>query len=360
MPLHVARLRDSDLASEVDPEACWYAVLLWAASWHQLPAGSLPDNEIVLTKLCGLGRDVRTFRKHRAGALRGFVLCDDGRLYHPVVAEQVKAAWESKLQQRWRSELARIKKANQRNGTTIEPPTYEAFLASIGEGTSLPSPQSVPGDTEFCPPGHRLQETGTGTGISEEEANASPVGSDAPTEVGLFGDPEAETPKARPKPWEASPALEAFWQAAGPQMRTRSSKAKVWPEWKRVSRQTGEEALIGAMRRYLAGDADYQRTGGPGLHIWLKDAKWEHWLADIPGAASAPVQVFPDPDIRAAVVREHGEDFARRSLDYCDYRDGVLIAPNEFTLRRVKDHAASLLKTLGVKSARIAKTEVAA
>ncbi len=92
MPLHVARLRDSDLAATLDPEACWYAVLLWAAAWHQVPAASLPDDELVLTRLCGLGRDVKTFRKHRAGALHGFVKCADGRLYHAVVAEQALAS----------------------------------------------------------------------------------------------------------------------------------------------------------------------------------------------------------------------------------------------------------------------------
>ena len=92
MPLHVARLRDSDLAAEATPEACWYAVLLWSASWRQIPAGSLPDNETILARLCGLGRDLKTFRKHRAEAMRGFVLCDDGRLFHPVVAEQALSA----------------------------------------------------------------------------------------------------------------------------------------------------------------------------------------------------------------------------------------------------------------------------
>ena len=97
MPLHVARLRDSDLAAEGHPEACWYAVLLWSASWHQLPAGSLPDNEAVLARLCGLGRDLRTFRRRRGEAMRGWVLCSDGRFYHPVVAEQVNAAWTEKL-----------------------------------------------------------------------------------------------------------------------------------------------------------------------------------------------------------------------------------------------------------------------
>ncbi|WP_347271652.1 HNH endonuclease [Rhizorhabdus histidinilytica] len=104
MPLHVARLRDSDLAAEEHPEACWYAVLLWAASWHQIPAGSLPDNDTVLMRLVGLGRDsARRWRRHRKGALRGFVRCNDGRLYHPIVAEIVSQAWAVK--QRLRARL---------------------------------------------------------------------------------------------------------------------------------------------------------------------------------------------------------------------------------------------------------------
>lgn len=35
MPLDVARLRDSDLAANETPEACWAAVLLWSAAWHR-------------------------------------------------------------------------------------------------------------------------------------------------------------------------------------------------------------------------------------------------------------------------------------------------------------------------------------
>lgn len=128
MPLHVARLRDSDLAAEGDPEGCWYAVLLWAAAWHQLPAGSLPDNDAVLTKLCGLGRDIRTFRKHRTDALRGFVACADGRLYHPVIAEQVMSGWESKLRQRHRTECATIKQRNVRNKTDDAKPSFTAWV----------------------------------------------------------------------------------------------------------------------------------------------------------------------------------------------------------------------------------------
>ncbi|WP_298165079.1 DUF1376 domain-containing protein [Novosphingobium sp.] len=130
MPLHVARLRDSDLAAEEDPEACWYAVLLWAASWHQVPAASLPDNDAVLCKLIGLGRDLKTFRKHRAGSLRGFVKCSDGRLYHAVVAERAMTSWMRKLDQRWKTECARVRKHNQRHSTELIQPAFSDFVAS--------------------------------------------------------------------------------------------------------------------------------------------------------------------------------------------------------------------------------------
>lgn len=128
MPLQVARLRDSNLAAEEEPEACWYAVLLWAASWHQIPAGSLPDNDTVLMRLVGLGRDQRTWKKHRAGALRGFVLCSDGRFYHPVVAESALEAWDGKLRQRHRTFCAAVRKHNERKPEEkLVSPTFEEW-----------------------------------------------------------------------------------------------------------------------------------------------------------------------------------------------------------------------------------------
>lgn len=157
MPLHVARLRDSNLAAEEHPEACWYALLLWAASWHQVPAGSLPDNDAVLCRLIDLGRDLKTFRKHRAGALRGFTKCSDGRLYHSVVVEQALEAWTRKLDQRWRSEKARLKKADQRNNTQTPQPTFAEYVARdwpLSVPYMSPSrPDDVPGDEAAMSPG---------------------------------------------------------------------------------------------------------------------------------------------------------------------------------------------------------------
>lgn len=111
MPLDVQRLRDSDLASVPDADVFRISVLSWCAAWHQLPAGSLPDDDVALARLLGFGRDLRGWKRARAkGALRGWIMCSDGRLYHPVVAGAVhdalhkravgaRAAWK-----RWSSQ----------------------------------------------------------------------------------------------------------------------------------------------------------------------------------------------------------------------------------------------------------------
>jgi len=130
MPLQVARFRDSDFAASVHPEAGWYGVLLWAASWHQIPAGSLPDNDTMLMRLVGLGRDARTWKKHRAEALYGFVLCSDGRLYHPTVAEQANKAWNEKVLQRHRTFCGAVRKHNERNPENkLQSPSFEEWDA---------------------------------------------------------------------------------------------------------------------------------------------------------------------------------------------------------------------------------------
>lgn len=101
MPLEVVRLRDSDLAAEDDAEAFKGAVLAWCAAWHQSPAASLPDDDAKLARLLGYGRDTKKWKRaRRNGALRGFVLCSDGRLYHPVVAEKALESWSKKSKQR--------------------------------------------------------------------------------------------------------------------------------------------------------------------------------------------------------------------------------------------------------------------
>lgn len=100
MPLDVNRLRDSDLSISATGDEFRAAVLLWCASWNQVPAASLPSDDKTLAAYAGYGRDLKGWRKVKDGALRGFVSCSDGRLYHPVVAEKAMEAWEERVDYR--------------------------------------------------------------------------------------------------------------------------------------------------------------------------------------------------------------------------------------------------------------------
>ncbi|WP_338881543.1 DUF1376 domain-containing protein [Achromobacter veterisilvae] len=134
MPLDVARLRDSDLAIQVGAEEFRSAVLLWCAAWHQVPAASLPDDDKALAALAGYGRVVAEWRKHRDGALYGWVKCDDGRLYHPVVAEKARDAWLAKHKHAHDKLVDRVRKANkQREQQQLLPwavPSLEDWIAA--------------------------------------------------------------------------------------------------------------------------------------------------------------------------------------------------------------------------------------
>ena len=97
MPLDVVRLRDSGLTAKASGDEFRAAVLLWCASWHQVPAGSLPDDDDELANICGYSRSRREWAKVRQGAMRGWIACAGGRLYHHAVATKALEAWTLKL-----------------------------------------------------------------------------------------------------------------------------------------------------------------------------------------------------------------------------------------------------------------------
>lgn len=115
MPLKVAQLRDSDFSGIANDAEFRAGVTLWCAAWHQLPASSLPDDERLLCKLAGFGRDLKAWGKVRDVALRGFVLCSDGRFYHPIIADLAIVAWRQKKRDVERTRNA-TKARMERNG----------------------------------------------------------------------------------------------------------------------------------------------------------------------------------------------------------------------------------------------------
>ena len=108
MKLDVVRLRDSTLAQSASGDGFRAAVLLWCAAWHQVPAGSVPNDDRLLAHLAGYGRDLRGWRRVKDDALHGFVECSDGLLYHPVLADKAMESWnrsaaaKQSADQRWK------------------------------------------------------------------------------------------------------------------------------------------------------------------------------------------------------------------------------------------------------------------
>jgi hypothetical protein len=92
MPIDVVRFRDSRFAFETKGEEFRAGMLLRFASWHQKPASSLPNDDAVLARLAGFGRDLEAWHDVKRGALHGWEECSDGRLYHPEIVEKALEA----------------------------------------------------------------------------------------------------------------------------------------------------------------------------------------------------------------------------------------------------------------------------
>ncbi|MGB3432407.1 DUF1376 domain-containing protein [Achromobacter sp.] len=271
MPLDVLRLRDSDLAVKADGEAFRCAVLLWCAAWHQVPAASLPDDDDVLAQLAGFGRVTKEWLRHRDGALRGWVKCGDGRLYHPVVAEKAVEAWRAKMVQRWKTECARIKKHNQRHETDLPVPDLDEWL-SLGcpQGQAIGVPgtkKNVPRDSGGSPPGHppavprethsKGQGEGQGQYLKEKEAAAASLvhataPEDGPSPPPLDGEKTPEELAMSVAIW-----LRRREQARGKQPRgTQSNDPRIaaWIAAKATGLQLAEAYDLAVLDREATGD----------------------------------------------------------------------------------------------------------
>jgi hypothetical protein len=93
IPIYPQRLFDSTLFAIATGDEFRAAFCLWLKSWNQKPAGSLPNDDRELCYLAGLAGNLGKWGKVKRIALRHWEVCDDGRLYHPVVAELVLQAW---------------------------------------------------------------------------------------------------------------------------------------------------------------------------------------------------------------------------------------------------------------------------
>jgi uncharacterized protein YdaU (DUF1376 family) len=132
MPLDIQRLRRSKawLKAKRNPVLAFYMVNLWTAAWHDVPAGSLEDDDDVLADLAMC--DPAKWAKLKADVLHGWIKCSDGRLYNPTTCEKARESWDSKVERR-------EKEANERDRKRREREERSSMFADLREVDIVPA-----------------------------------------------------------------------------------------------------------------------------------------------------------------------------------------------------------------------------
>jgi hypothetical protein len=92
MHLNTVDLLSSPIWEECSDAGVAMALRLWAKAWQQVPCSSLPNDLKKVRSWAGCEGRGKRFSQSKLDALRGFVLCSDGRLYHHKVAEAASSA----------------------------------------------------------------------------------------------------------------------------------------------------------------------------------------------------------------------------------------------------------------------------
>ncbi len=101
--LNTQKIISSELLALSTGDAFKAAVVLWCRAWNQKPAGSLPNDDAILAGFSGTGSK---WPKVKEMALRGFVLCSDGRLYNKTLCDDVRRAALAKAERHERTRAA--------------------------------------------------------------------------------------------------------------------------------------------------------------------------------------------------------------------------------------------------------------
>jgi len=130
VPIYADRLWESDFFGVATDAEFRAAFCLWVKSWTQRPPGSLPTDDRLLCRLAELNGNLAKWKKVKRIALRHWIECDDGRLYHPVVAELVIDAHKRLSAKQERMANARAARVNNKannnannNANDYPPPT---------------------------------------------------------------------------------------------------------------------------------------------------------------------------------------------------------------------------------------------
>ena len=127
----IVHLLHSEFIHLATNEELGAAARLCLHSLFQVPAGSLPNDEIILAKLAGCDHRAKAWQRVRAMALYGWALCSDGRLYHQETARMVFAFLVEEDTRKWAEEE---RNATHARGTRKKPRDGQAAETSTQAG----------------------------------------------------------------------------------------------------------------------------------------------------------------------------------------------------------------------------------
>ena len=257
MPMDTIRLLDSDLFALSTGDEFKAALALWCKSWSQVPAGSLPKDDRVLAHLSGTGNG---WRKVKELALRNWIECSDGRLYHPVVVEKALGAWSRRedwsekqdtktdRQRRWRERQKQLSEQLRERG--IAPPkgaSLETLERLLRDATVDAGVDAQPSTRVSTVDAGEMPKRGTGTGTGTGTSPLTPV-----------------TNRASPGP----PELAAVMEAGG--FVTQPPDHALLREWLALPGMQLERDIVPVVRRVA--EQVRERTGRAPFKLRLFDA----------------------------------------------------------------------------------------
>jgi hypothetical protein len=263
LPLDVGRLLGSTtwVLAANHPRAGHALVTLWCRSWHEVPAGSLPDDDRMLAHLAMC--TPAAWRRLREHALRGWGLCSDGRLYHPVVCEKALEAWIEKL-------LARVGSAR---GNAAR------WNSAADEAATLAQLEQARDHLRALAPGSRYLRKGAPAPARQADEDAAPPAPaparDERPQLRLVGEPDEKprrTAKRLPDGWVPDAAgvefaqrhgltgkrlqdeadqFRDYWNARGDAQARKLDWAATWRTWVRrgATRTASRKAAAGDLSR---------------------------------------------------------------------------------------------------------------
>lgn len=316
MPLEISRLMNSDLFVLSTGDEFKAAVALWCKSWQQVPAASLPNNDRILAHLSGA---FQKWNKLKAMAMQGWILCSDGRFYHPVVAEKALSAWEQRQdyedrkqneaerQRRHREDHKAIRAHLRKLGIVLPHNTPMSQLQETLSNALHNSDSNGPVTRTVTQTEHGLQRLikgkGKGKVLNQEHVPQRDAPDDALTLEGPHGEQGEAQSHTTPEPVQPAPgasqastrqakpdALAGFdeFYAAYPRRQKRAEAEKAW---RKLSPSPGlRQMLMAALAQHQLQDS-WTKDGGQFVPLpasWLNARRWEDELEVATGQGVCP------------------------------------------------------------------------